>query len=469
MKKNSLAILFFVWFSPAFANIRLPSIIGSHMVLQQRTLVNIWGWCEPGEKIKLKADWDSVTYTVTGSSSAKWEIKLKTPKAGGPYTISLIGYNKIILSDVMIGEVWLCSGQSNMEMSVNWGLPYANEVKNATNTKIRFFHIPKTTAENPQEDVKAQWVVCNPQDMKNFSAAGYFFGKKLQEELNVPVGLINASWGGTPAETWTPENLIEKDSVLKNAAGKLTPSGGWPINAGATFNGMIYPIINYSIAGTIWYQGESNVGTASAYQQLFTTMINAWRKEWQKKFPFYFVQIAPYAGYGDNSSSAFLREAQTKTLSVSKTGMILTSDLVNDINDIHPKMKKQVGERLAAYALAETYGEKNIFYKSPMFEKMQIEKDKIRIYFSNAGNGLISKDGPVTEFYIAAADKKFVAAHAKIEGNTVVVWNKDILKPVAVRFGFRNAAMPNLFNKEGLPVNLFRTDDWPVDIILGKK
>jgi sialate O-acetylesterase len=238
----------------------------------------------------------------------------------------------------------------------------------------------------------------------------------------------------------------------------LKPSEWWPVTPGATYNAMIYPLTNYTIAGTIWYQGESNVGTAATYQRLFTSMIGAWRQSWNKEFPFYFVQIAPFAGYGDSTSAAFLREAQTKSQSFPHTGMVITSDLVDNIKDIHPKLKKEVGWRLANYALAETYGKKNIAYKSPEFKTMKIEKDKIRIYFDHAENGLISKGGPPSEFYIAGSDGKFIPASAKIEGSTVLVWNKSIRQPVAVRFGFTSAAMPNLFSKEGLPVNTFRTD-----------
>jgi sialate O-acetylesterase len=463
----SFACLFFISIN-LFAGVRLPAIIGSHMVLQQNAKVRIWGWSDPAEKIKLKASWDTTTYTTTASSGAKWSIEVQTPNAGGPYTISIDGNNHILLEDVLIGEVWVCSGQSNMEMNVNWGLPYQDEVAKATNTQIRFFYIPKTTSEFPQEDVKARWVVCSPEEMRSFSAAGYFFGKKLQENLHAPVGLINSNWGGTPAETWTPAQLVENDSTLKNAAAKLNQSQWWPVNPGLAYNAMIYPITNYSIAGAIWYQGESNVGTASTYTDLFTIMIKAWRKAWQKEFPFYFVQIAPFAGYGDNSSAAFLREAQTRTLTLSNTGMILTSDLVDSINDIHPKLKKEVGERLANLALAETYHLQNFAYKIPMYQSMQVEKNKAHIYFTNAENGLTSK-GPLTEFYVAGEDKNFVPANAKIEGNTVVVWSKEVTKPVAVRFGFRNAAVLNLYNKDGVPVNLFRTDDWPVQISLNKK
>ena len=452
----------------AQANVRLPAIIGSHMVLQQKSKITIWGWADPAEKIKIRVGWDTVLYSATGSSAAKWKVQLATPVAGGPYTISIEANNKILLEDVMIGEVWVCSGQSNMQMSVNWGLPYQDEVAKATNTKIRFFHIPRTTSEYPQEDVKAKWVVCNPDDMKDFSATGYFFGKKLNENLNVSVGLIHASWGGTPADTWTPKELIETDTVLKRAAASLKTSNGWPTEPGLAYNAMIYPITNFSVAGTIWYQGESNVTNASTYTTLFTTMIKSWREAWQKEFPFYFVQIAPFAGYGDNSSSAFLREAQTRSLSLSNTGMVLTADLVDDINDIHPKMKKDVGERLANLALGETYAQREIVYKIPMYKNMQVQKNNIRIWFTNVEKGLMSK-GPLTEFFIAGDDQNFVAAEAKIEGNSVVVWNKKVSRPVAVRYGFRNAALLNLYNKEGVPVNLFRTDEWPVQIEVKKK
>ena len=375
-----LFMLFFLSIS-LWANIRLPAAIGSHMVLQQRSAITIWGWCDVDEKIKLKTSWDTTTYTTMGSTSAKWEMKINTPAAGGPYQVTIDGNNKIILDDVLIGEVWICSGQSNMEMNMGWGLPYNDEAANATDKNIRFFNIPRTAADYPQDDVRAEWVVCNPEDMKKFSAVAYFFGKTLREKLNVPVGLIEAAWGGTPAEAWTPSDAINTNSVLKEAAAKLSPVPWGPVIPASIYNAMIYPVTRYSIAGAIWYQGEANVNGASTYSQLLSTLISAWRKSWQKDFPFYYVQIAPYAGYGDNSSSAFLREAQTKTLSTPKTGMIVITDLVDNIDDIHPKMKKEVASRLANYALAETYSKKDVVYKSPLYKGMRIEKDKIRVYF----------------------------------------------------------------------------------------
>lgn len=464
MKHLLFAVLFFLPII-SFADVRLPAVIASHMVLQQNAEVRIWGWCEPGEHVRVKASWDTATYTDNGSEKATWSVLIKTPVAGGPYTITITGFNKIVLDDVMLGEVWVCSGQSNMEMSMNWGLPYAAEARAAANNNIRFFHIPRTSSDYPQDDLKARWAVSSEEEMKKFSAVAYFFGLRLQQELNVPIGLIHASWSGTPAEVWTPGELVQSDSALKKAAAVLSPSRWWPVNPGAAFNAMLNPLTRFSISGAIYYQGESNVGAADTYTSLMTTMIGGWRKKWQKDLPFYFVQIAPYSGYGNNSSAAFLREAQTGVLSYPGTGMVLTSDLVDSLHDIHPRLKKEVGIRLANYALAETYHKQGIIYKSPLYKSMQVEKDKIRIHFSSAEGGLVSRGAP-TEFYIAGEDRKFIPAQARIEGSTVVVWSKEVKKPVAVRFGFRNAAQPNLFSKGGLPVGIFRTDNWPVHIVV---
>ncbi len=443
------------------AEIRLPAIIGSHMVLQQKSDVKIWGWCDPSEKIKINTSWDTATYNTTGNSDGKWMLSIKTLAAGGPYIVTVNGSNKIILEDVLVGEVWACSGQSNMEMSYSWGIKeYTQDAENATNKNIRLFHIPRLTAEYPQDDTKGQWIVCNPEEMKKFSMAGYFFGQKLQETLSVPVGLIEAAWGGTPAEVWTPKDAIESNSMVKKVADSLKPIPWGPIRVASIYNAMIYPLINYNIAGVIWYQGEANVGNASTYEPLFSTMITSWRKAWQKDFPFYFVQIAPFAGYGKNISGALLQEAQTKTIALPGTGIVVINDLVTDVNDIHPKNKKDVGLRLANYALAKTYGKKDISYKSPAYKNMQIEKGKIRINFENTGGGLVTKNGSPSDFYISGENKIFIPATAKIEGNSILVFNKQIKEPVAVRYGFTNSAMPNLFSKEGLPANTFRTDDW---------
>lgn len=474
MKKYSIKIYLFIFFIAcsfaAVADIRLPAIIGDHMVLQQKSKVMIWGWSDPSEKITISTDWDTATYQTSGTAYAKWLTQINTPAAGGPYKITIKGRNAIVVEDVMIGEVWDCSGQSNMEMKYGDRVKhYSNDVENAVNKNIRFFNIPRLTALYPQDDTKAKWVVCSPEEMKKFSLVGYFFGQKIQESLHVPVGLINSNWGGTPAETWTPKEVIEQDEVLKQASALQKAAPWGPELPAFGYNAMIYPNTNFSIAGVLWYQGEGNVTTASTYSRLLSAMIISWRKAWQKDFPFYIVQIAPYSGYGKNINSALLREAQTKTLAVSNTGLVVIHDLLTDINDLHPTNKKDVGLRLANYALAETYGKKNIAYKSPMYKKMQVEKDKITIWFDNTDNGLMSKSGTASEFYIAGKNKIFMPAIATIKGNTVVVWNNDIKKPVAVRFGFTNSAIPDLFSKEGLPVNIFRTDNWDnVNTVISK-
>ncbi len=448
----------------AFAEVRLPPIIGSHMVLQQKSEVEIWGWSEPSEEITIKPGWEDSVYSAKGTRWAKWSVKIKTPAAGGPYTIAISGKNSITLEDVMIGEVWLCGGQSNMEWSGALGIKQSlEEAPHATNKNIRFFYVPKSASEFPQDEIQGKWTVCNPDDMKRFSAIGYFFGKILQRELGIPVGLINDNWGGTPAEVWTPASFVDANPVLREAALKIPGDRPlWPIRPGECFNGMIHPITSFAIGGVIWYQGESNVETYSSYQGLFTGMIGAWRAAWRRDFPFYFVQIAPFSGYGREHVGALLREAQSRSASYPKTGMVVISDLVDDLADIHPQNKSGVASRLANLALSETYGKKGLVWKSPSYKTMRIEGDKIRIFFDNADNGLISKESGQTGFVIAGEDRKFLPAIAVIEGKTVVLSNTEVKSPVAARFGFDNASIPSLFSREGLPVNLFRTDDWEV-------
>ena len=311
LKFTSIAIIA-LFTKNANADVRLPAIIGDHMVLQQNTEVNLWGWCEPFENIKIHTSWDTTTFSGKGTSEAEWNIKIKTPVAGGPYSISITANNKITIQDVLIGEVWDCSGQSNMEMSQSWGIKeYAQDMDSANNKSIRLFHIPKLSALYPQDDTKGTWVVCNPNDAKQFSLSGYFFGKKLQETLSVPIGLIEANWGGTPAEVWTPKDSITNNAVLHKAADNLQYSDYWPVKPSSTFNAMINPITKFNIAGVIWYQGEANTNSPLTYSQLFTTMINSWRAAWHNNFPFYFVQIAPYSGY-DNTCRCFIKRSTNK-------------------------------------------------------------------------------------------------------------------------------------------------------------
>lgn len=460
-----LLLLLSVTVLTGFAQVRLPAIFSDNMVLQRESDVTVWGWSSPGEKIFVTNSWNNATDSAQATGFAKWSLKIKTPAAGGPYTVTIKASNTITLKNVMIGEVWVCSGQSNMEWSHLNGLPEMDtELPNSTNPNIRLFHLPKTTAAYPQENCAGAWKDCDPGSLKSFSAVAYYFGKKLQQELNVPIGLINTSWGGTPAEVWTPAEAVNSDKDLKEAAEKLGLNNWWPTVAGTTYNAMIYPITSFNIAGAIWYQGESNTGTASTYKKLMTTLIDSWRKAWNKDIPFYYVEIAPFK-YGNKNIGALLREAQTQTLSHPKTGMAVITDLTEDVKDIHPKQKKGVGERLAAWALAETYNKTGIAYKSPMYKNMEVNKNKVTVYFDNASDGLMLK-GPekkATEFYIAGDDKNFLPADVKIEGDHLILTNKQIKNPVAVRFAFSNTAIGNIFNKAGLPVNPFRTDDWDVN------
>jgi sialate O-acetylesterase len=464
MKKKWSSLLFLCSLVVASqAAIRLPAVISSNMVLQQQSSVKLWGWAGPGEKIAITTSWNNKSDTLKATRDANWQFSVQTPVAGGPYTITIWGSNTpapIVLENVMIGEVWVCSGQSNMEWNYYNKLPdIAAELPACYNKNIRFFHIPKTTAVNPQDDCAAKWTICDSNTLKFFSAVGYFFGKKLNQDLNVPIGLINASWGGTPAEVWTPEEKVNNDADLKAAAAKQKNDSRWPITPGYTYNAMIAPITNYGIAGSIWYQGESNTETSATYGKLFTTMINSWRKAWNKEFPFYYVQIAPYK-YGKPLIGSLLREQQTRSMALPHTGMVVITDLVADTNNIHPTNKHDVGARLANWALHDTYKKEGIVYKSPEFKSMEVKKGKAYISFNNAPTGLMAKGKSVTEVYVAGSDQQFYPADAKIENNQLVVSSKQVKEPVAVRYGFTNTAVGNLFGKEGLPVDPFRTDSW---------
>jgi sialate O-acetylesterase len=442
----------------------LPSILSSHMVLQQNTKVKFWGKGSPKEVIIIKPSWDTASYTITTDGNAKWSTYINTPAASGPFTIEIKGSNTILLEDILIGEVWLCSGQSNMEMSGN-SLKLRESVlesPNATNNKIRFFYVPNSTSTFPQDNIDdARWVVCSPSEMIRFSAIGYFFGKELNKSLSYPIGLIGAYWGGTNAEAWSPNYLIENNNIIKKGLSLATPNPGRPHESSIVYNSMIYPLANFNIAGVIWYQGESNTNSYFAYEKLFRGMIDAWRTVWQKDFPFYFVQIAPYR-YKFSNVGALLREKQNIVSKHPGTGLVVISDLVPDTLDIHPTKKIEVAIRLANLALFNTYQLRHLKPFSPEYSSHIIEKDKFKIFFSHAESGFVWDGEEIKGFEIAGEDRIFYPAEVKFEKNYLVVFNKLIAKPIAVRFGFHNTTVPNLFNKERLPVNLFRTDNWEV-------
>ena len=445
--------------APLTAAVRLPAVIGSHMVLQRGPKATLWGWAAPAETVTVSISGSTNTWKATASNGGRWSIDIQTPQSAGPHTLRIKGGNEIVLEDVMVGEVWVCSGQSNMEWSGDQGLTQSKEeAPRATNALIRFFYVPKATSATPQDHLSARWVVCSPDEMIHFSAVGYFFGKHLHEKLGVPVGLINSNWGGTPAEVWTPSGIVDEDPDLRTAAAKLKPFAWWPHEPGVAYNAMIHPLTPFRIAGVIWYQGESNVSTHGTYRKLFTRMIDGWRAAWKSELPFYFAQIAPYTYGEDPTRAAFLREAQTLAAAHPKTGMVVTSDLVDNVKDIHPQLKREVGERLARYALAETYAVAGPEHRSPTYRSHRVEGSSVRVEFDAVPTTLVSRGGPPTHFKVAGSDGRFVEAKAVIDGKAVVVSSPEVPAPIAVRFAFTCDAIPNLFSAEGLPVNLFRTD-----------
>lgn len=633
--------------SIVFGDVKLPALFCENMVLQRETDAPIWGWADPGETITISLGWTKETVSATAGNDGHWTATIKTPKAGGPYGVSIKGKNTLDLNNVMIGEVWLCSGQSNMEWSVGPHVGpgiqnHADEIKNASHPDLRLFTVEKARAMAPAKDCKGRWDMCSPQTVRQFSASAYFFGRKLQQELKIPIGLIATSWGGTEVELWISEQAMRsvpdlaktidgqageaerykaafeswiseckkadpgtgkwsaadfndadwaalpqvgfwdaiglsafdgsvwyrttfdvpadwkgkaatvelgaiddldtcwlngveiggtnvhtalrryavtadqlkpgknvlavrvhdfvaqggfsldgKTPCVKSEAGTIN-LGPWKWKVGADqkgwpkrptsrarenstlYNAMIAPLVPYAIRGAIWYQGESNVTRAAQYRTSFPLMIADWRKQWNRgDFPFYYVQIAPfdYRAFNPNADaatwahpSAELREMQRLSLAVPRTGMIVTTDITENVKDIHPSNKQDVGARLALWALAKDYGQNSLEFSGPLYRTMKIEGGAIRVSFDHA-SGLLAKGGELTEFTIAGEDRKFVPAKARIDGDSVIVTAADAnapaaKNPLAVRFGWTDTAIPNLFNAAGLPASPFRTDDW---------
>ena len=489
----------------ALADVKLPAVIGDNMVLQQGGKVSIWGWADPGEEIMVGVSWNSMKWAVTADKDGKWSFKVNSPKAGGPYEMTLTGKNAINIKNILVGEVWVCSGQSNMQWSVQASNNAKEEIAEADYPKIRLFSVKRKVAETPQSDCEGNWSECSPETVPGFSAVGYFFGRELHKQLDVPVGLIHTSWGGTPAEAWTRREMLEAnpdcapilkrydDAVArypqameehkeklakwKEAAEKARADGkkpprrpGAPFGPGnphapaGLYNAMIAPLIPYGIQGAIWYQGESNAGRAYQYRTLFPDMIKNWRDDWgQGKFSFLFVQLANFMKVKpepDESAWAELREAQSMTLALPNTGMAVIID-IGEAADIHPKNKQDVGKRLALWPLAGTYGKK-LVYSGPIYKSMKVDGGSIILSFDHVGGGLVAKgDEQLKGFSIAGADRKFVWADAKIDGDTVVVSSNKVAEPAAVRYAWADNPVCNLYNQEELPASPFRTDDWP--------
>lgn len=436
--------------------VTLPSFFSDNMVLQRNAAVKIWGWAGSGEEITITTGWDNAQYKVKADKYATWSITISTPGAGGPYNLNFKGYNEINLKNIMLGEVWLVSGQSNMEWTPAAGIDNADaEIAAANYPDIRFFTVPKITAKSPQINLPGNWQTCTPETMKYFSAIGYFFAQKIHKELeNVPVGIINSSWGGTPAEIWFPADTIAKDPVLAQAASKLTPVSYGPTEPGRTWNAMVNPLAGYRIAGALWYQGESNVGS-TVYDKTLGALISSWRNAWGYEFPFYFVQIAPYK-YGEGDWGVIIRDAQRRVLNqVANTGMAVISD-VGNIEDIHPRDKKSVGIRLANMALTKTYQINNNLAESPLLRGVEVQGNTAEVYFDNE-EGLHFKGKTSDLFELAGQDGVFYPAKAKIKNNKVYLTSKSVKAPVYVRFAWGNTAGADLFNKAGLPASSFTT------------
>jgi len=493
----------------ASPDVRLPSVTGDNMVLQQGVPAPIWGWADPGEKITVAIS--AQRKDATAGEDGRWAVRLDPMSAGGPFELKVTAGNSIVLNNVLVGEVWIASGQSNMQMRVANALDGPREAAAANYPLIRLFTVPHVVAREPQNDVPGEWLECSPQTVRDFSALQYFFGRKLHQDLGVPVGLIHVSWTGSLCEAWMSksalESLPEAAPLLAawgNAVDRRTPQhetarrqfemsmASWrkayaaalpgmkprapeaasfdPLTnyqqPSGLYNGMIAPLAPFAIRGALWCQGEGNSDRSWQYRKLLPALITDWRNRWgQGNFPFLIVQTSSYREAPDqpgDSEWAEMREAQSMALALDSTAMAVSLDL-GDASNAHYARKQEAAYRLALAAEALVYG-KEVECRSPAYNRMDIEGNKVRIHFKFTAGGLVAKDGPkLRMFQIAGEDRRFVWAQARIEGDTVLAWSDEVPKPVAVRYAWAdNALAANLYNKAGLPAGTFRTDDWPI-------
>lgn len=437
--------------------ISIPAFFSDNMVLQQNTEVKLWGWGKSQETVEVKVSWDTTVYKAVADNNAYWSVAVKTPKAGGPHSIVIKGYNTIKLNNVMTGEVWICSGQSNMEWAPAWGIDNAEEeIANANIPDIRFFSTDYRTAVYPQENVGGSWTECSPETMKNFSALAYFFAKQLRQEMgDIPIGLINSSWGGSPIEAWMTKESIVNDAFLKEGAALIGYMEWAPNEPGRAYNAMIAPFTRFKIAGALWYQGETNTGNPMYHEKMLSTLITAWRKEWGYDFPFYFAQIAPWQ-YEIPYQGAEVRDRQRRVLSLPQTGMVVTSDIC-DTTNIHPTNKQDAGKRLADIALVKHYKVKEAIVDGPLYAGHEVKASTIVVDFDNA-EGLKCTEEDITYFELAGIDKIFHPAQARIQGTTVIVSSTEVKHPKYLRYAWFNTAVPNLVNVAGLPASCFATE-----------
>ncbi len=497
--KALIAIVLPLCVPAARGEVRLPKLLGSHMVLQRDEPVHLWGWSDVGENVS--AVLNGVTRSTTGDRFGRWSLYLPPQPAGGPIQITVTGQNKIVLEDLLMGDVWFASGQSNMEMPLS-GFPgsavvinAAQEISGANNSQMRLFLVRRKASDVPLADFDSErgWTACTPESAATFSAVAYFFGREIAAREHVAIGLIDSTWGGTPAEAWMSLNGLSSDASLMpvfaaraemideeadaasvielekredaaaRSAHQPAPKHSWHPDQeswapAGLFNAMVAPAVPYAIKGVIWYQGESNSGPARAplYEKVFPALIADWRTHWQEgNFPFLFVQISSFkAGHSENWPA--IREAQRRTLSIVNTGMAVTID-VGDPGNVHPSDKQSVGARLALAARALAYGEK-IEYSGPLFRRVSTEDHSIRVWFDDASGGLSAKGGPLAGFEVAGDDRKFVSATASLDGGSVLVTSATVGRPKYVRYGWESVPNANLFNAAGLPASPFTSE-----------
>ena len=474
MKKSYSFLLraglaFFAVSSIGSAAVKLPSILGSHMVLQQGESVPVWGWADPGEEVTVT--FHDAKVSAKAGKDGKWQVKLHPSKANAKGADLVVkGSNEIKLEDVLVGEVWLCSGQSNMEWSVARSGNAKEEIANGKHPLIRHVKVPRRPSDKPEDDVQTGgWQVCSPSTVENFTAVGYYFARHLQKEIKVPIGLIGSNWGGTRIEPWIPPVGFKAVPALKkDFAHKLDEfpqKRGDRINHQsplALYNGMISPLLPYAIKGALWYQGESNNGEGMLYHEKMKALIAGWRSVWNKPdLPFYFVQLAPFKYRGEPKNLPGIWQAQLETLKVPHTGMAVTTDITT-LNNIHPPNKQDVGKRLALWALAKNYGYDKLIYSGPLFERADHSegKDSLAVYFKKFGGKHHGLNTPgeknLSHFEVAGEDGKWHPAEAFIVyGDHVIARSKEVKKPVHVRFGWDQLATPNLVNRAGLPASPF--------------
>lgn len=453
------------------AEVKLPAFFSDGMVMQQQTRANLWGTATPNTPVKITAGWDRQTHTTTSDAKGNWKLSLSTPSAGGPYVLTFDDGKQTEIRDVLIGELWLCSGQSNMEMPMkgfkNQPVDNANtDVMNSRNPHLRLFTVKRTSAFTPQTDVTGNWQEAVPHTVREFSATAYYFGRMVQQQLNVPVGLIVSSWGGSACEAWMHPEWLKAfpEAKIPRSEADIKSKNRTPT---VLYNGMLHPLIGLAMRGVIWYQGEDNYNRAHTYADMFGTLIRGWREEWkQGDFPFYYCQIAPY-DYGIITepgkkviNSAYLREQQAMVEQhVENTGMAVLMDAGMETG-IHPGKKRVAGERLARLALVKTYGMKGVTAESPRYAGMEVRNDTVVVSFERAPMWINCKDRfESRHFQLAGEDRVFHPAKAWISRSKMYVKSEEVSRPVAVRYGFRNYVEGDLYG-EDLPVSSFRSDDW---------